>query len=117
MNALWADVVVSESNLTQTIYLLRKAFGEEGDHFVENISKHGYRFTGEVKETKGNRINDASGNSTASENTDAHEEYLKAKNFRLTQTAEGFEKAFFHARRAIEINPDFAHAHVEIAAC
>lgn len=117
MNALWSDVVVSESNLTQTIYLLRKATSSGKDrHFIENISKRGYRFTGEVQETKDNQIND-SNDKSSSENTDARQEYLKAKHFRLLHTAEGFEKAFFHARQALEIDPDFAPAHIEIAAC
>lgn len=117
MKTLWSDVVVSESNLTQTIYLLRKAISEKDKHFIENISKRGYRFVGEVKETKDNQINDPNGKSSPAENTNAHEEYLKAKSFRLRHTAEGFEKAFFHARRAIEIDPDFAPAHIELAAC
>jgi DNA-binding winged helix-turn-helix (wHTH) protein/TolB-like protein/Tfp pilus assembly protein PilF len=44
--ALWPDTAVEESNLTQHIYLLRKALGKtaEGTPFIETFSKRGYRF-------------------------------------------------------------------------
>jgi DNA-binding winged helix-turn-helix (wHTH) protein/TolB-like protein/cytochrome c-type biogenesis protein CcmH/NrfG len=46
MTALWSNVVVEESNLTQNIYLLRKALGKtaDGQSFIETHSKRGYRF-------------------------------------------------------------------------
>ena len=46
MTSLWRDAVVEESNLTQNIYLLRKALGKtaEGQSFIETHSKRGYRF-------------------------------------------------------------------------
>ena len=47
MDRLWADSFVEESNLTQNIYTLRKALGEE---YIETIPRRGYRFSAEVKE-------------------------------------------------------------------
>jgi len=46
MTALWSDAIVEESNLTQNIYLLRKALGKtaDGQSFIETHSKRGYRF-------------------------------------------------------------------------
>ncbi len=43
MEAIWPDSYVEESNLTQTIFLLRKALGrtETGGEFVETLSKRG----------------------------------------------------------------------------
>ena len=51
MNRLWADSFVEESNLTQNIYLLRKTLGNraDGKAFIENFSRRGYRFNGEIK--------------------------------------------------------------------
>jgi adenylate cyclase len=46
---LWPDVTVAESNLTQTIYLLRKALGPGDDNLIENVSKRGYRFVAPVR--------------------------------------------------------------------
>ncbi len=49
--ALWPDTAVEESNLTQHIYLLRKALGKtaEGTPFIETFSKRGYRFVCAVR--------------------------------------------------------------------
>ena len=51
MNRLWAESFVEESNLTQNIYLLRKTLGNcaDGQPFIENFSRRGYRFNGEIK--------------------------------------------------------------------
>jgi eukaryotic-like serine/threonine-protein kinase len=47
MQALWPESFVEESNLTQNIYILRKALG--GD-YIETIPRRGYRFTAPVNE-------------------------------------------------------------------
>jgi Tol biopolymer transport system component/DNA-binding winged helix-turn-helix (wHTH) protein len=46
MEAIWADTVVEESNLSQNIYTLRRALGvdEQGRQFIETIPRRGYRF-------------------------------------------------------------------------
>lgn len=51
MGTLWPDTIVEEANLTQNIYLLRKALGESAEHpiYVQTVPKHGYRFIAEVK--------------------------------------------------------------------
>lgn len=48
--ALWPDTIVDESNLSQSIHLLRKALGRrpDGTEYVETVPKRGYRFTGVV---------------------------------------------------------------------
>lgn len=47
MQRLWPDIFVEEANLTQTVYILRKALG---DDVIETIPRRGYRFVGEVRE-------------------------------------------------------------------
>ncbi|PYT01607.1 MAG: hypothetical protein DMF63_01815 [Acidobacteria bacterium] len=51
MNRLWGDSFVEESNLTQNIYLLRKCLGNcaDGQPFIENFARRGYRFNGRLK--------------------------------------------------------------------
>jgi len=48
MNQLWPDSFVEEANLTQNIYVLRKALGR--GEYIETIPRRGYRFAAEVKE-------------------------------------------------------------------
>lgn len=46
LDCVWPDADVNESNLTQSIYLLRGLFKKHGDPVViENIPKRGYRLT------------------------------------------------------------------------
>jgi len=48
MQRLWPDTFVEEANLTQTVYMLRKALGS--DDFIQTIPRRGYRFIGDVRE-------------------------------------------------------------------
>ena len=48
--AVWPNVVVEEGNLTQTIYVLRRALGERPDEhrFIVTVPGRGYRFVAAV---------------------------------------------------------------------
>jgi DNA-binding winged helix-turn-helix (wHTH) protein/Tol biopolymer transport system component len=50
MEAVWADAFVEESNLTQSIYTLRKTLGAgvSGEQFIETLARRGYRFAAPV---------------------------------------------------------------------
>jgi DNA-binding winged helix-turn-helix (wHTH) protein len=48
MMSVWPDTFVEEGNLTQTIFILRKALGDsEGQSLIVTIPRLGYRFAGE----------------------------------------------------------------------
>ena len=49
---LWPDTFVEEGNLTQNIYVLRKALdtSDDGESYIETIPRRGYRFAAQVKE-------------------------------------------------------------------
>jgi len=59
MKRVWPDTFVEEGNLTQNVSLLRKALGETtgGLHYIETISRRGYRFVAAVKEWSENGEN------------------------------------------------------------
>jgi len=50
MKMLWPDTFVEEANLSFQVSALRKAFGEERQHWIETVPKHGYRFSAPVVE-------------------------------------------------------------------
>jgi DNA-binding winged helix-turn-helix (wHTH) protein len=52
MKKVWNGTFVEENNLTSTIYVLRKLFGESGasPRYIENVPRRGYRFVAEVVE-------------------------------------------------------------------
>jgi TolB-like protein/DNA-binding winged helix-turn-helix (wHTH) protein/Tfp pilus assembly protein PilF len=51
MQALWTDAIVGESNLTQTIFVLRKALADDGSgqRYITTVPGRGYRFEAEVR--------------------------------------------------------------------
>src|SRR5207253_303597 len=51
MAALWPDSFVEESNLTQNIFLLRKALGEDRgeQNYIKTVPRIGYRFVAPVR--------------------------------------------------------------------
>lgn len=51
MRLVWADSFVEESNLSQTIFVLRKTLGEgiDGARFIETVPRRGYRFSADVR--------------------------------------------------------------------
>lgn len=63
MKMVWADSFVEDGNLTFTISLLRKALedNKKNPRFIETVSRRGYRFIGEVRETSNEDVsnNDA----------------------------------------------------------
>jgi TolB-like protein/DNA-binding winged helix-turn-helix (wHTH) protein/Tfp pilus assembly protein PilF len=52
MTRLWPDTIVEEANLTQNIFVIRKALGEAPgeQRFIATVARQGYRFVGEVRE-------------------------------------------------------------------
>src|SRR5262245_13447828 len=55
MNRLWPDTLVEENSLSQNVYLVRKALGEEsqGPRYIETVPRRGYRFTAPVRKVSG----------------------------------------------------------------
>jgi DNA-binding winged helix-turn-helix (wHTH) protein len=51
LNAVWADTFVEESNLTQNIFVLRKALGDGdgGRRYIVTVPGRGYRFVEKVR--------------------------------------------------------------------
>src|ERR1700722_17312618 len=51
LKAVWRDSFVEESNLTQTIFMVRKALDETADRrYIINVQGQGYRFVVPVAE-------------------------------------------------------------------
>jgi DNA-binding winged helix-turn-helix (wHTH) protein/tetratricopeptide (TPR) repeat protein len=68
LKAIWPDTFVEEANLTQNIFLLRRALGDDraGPLYIETVTRRGYRFVAQV------RSNDTQARcSTAQELTDS----------------------------------------------
>lgn len=51
---LWPDTIVEEANLTQSVFIARKALGEAPgeNRFIATAARQGYRFVADVKEVE-----------------------------------------------------------------
>jgi Tol biopolymer transport system component/DNA-binding winged helix-turn-helix (wHTH) protein len=67
LESLWPETSVEESSLSQTIFLLRKALGENGDgsEYILTVPRRGYKFIGSVSR------HDPAGNGAGPENVRA----------------------------------------------
>jgi TolB-like protein/DNA-binding winged helix-turn-helix (wHTH) protein len=73
MRMVWGGTVVEENNLSQVVYLLRKALrdGEDGARYIETVPKRGYRFIAEVREFESDERNGDSRSGVRGFNTQA----------------------------------------------
>ena len=51
LRAVWPDTFVEEANLTQNVFMLRRALGDQRAEptYIETVTRRGYRFVGAVK--------------------------------------------------------------------
>jgi len=127
LRQVWPDAVVEESNLTQTIFMLRKALGDSvRDHrFIVTVPKRGYCFVAEVRE-RAEADDVATGVHSAArallgrrhtENTEAYQLCLKGRHFWERRTAGSVEKAIRCFQQALEKDPRHAKAYAGLADC
>src|ERR1044071_3807839 len=52
LKEVWPDTFVEEANLSQTIFVLRKALGDDRGEprYIETVPRRGYRFVAEVRD-------------------------------------------------------------------
>jgi DNA-binding response OmpR family regulator len=51
--AIWPNIWVEESNLTQNVFLLRRALGDDGTKYIRTEPARGYRFIAPVRVVRG----------------------------------------------------------------
>jgi DNA-binding winged helix-turn-helix (wHTH) protein len=126
LGRIWPDAVVLESNLTQTVFMLRKALGEKiKDHrYIVTVPKKGYCFVAEVRELpEGGEEARAKGPAREllgkrySENTEVHQLCLKGRHFWAKRTASAMGKAIHCFQQALDRQPLCAKAYAGLADC
>jgi DNA-binding winged helix-turn-helix (wHTH) protein len=109
MAEVWPDEVVEEGNLSQHIFTLRKALGENLK-YIETIPRRGYRF---LSPTSG--IHHRS--RPVTENAEAYQAYVKARYCWSKHTRSGLRQAVDWFRQAIHLDPNYALAYAGIVDC
>jgi TolB-like protein/DNA-binding winged helix-turn-helix (wHTH) protein len=98
MQTVWGDTVVEENNLSQVIYLLRKALrdGEDGMRYIETVPKRGYRFVAEVREfepAEGNGAGHGGNSSDGPPSSSSTNHHISAS---AAAAAGAVSEAYFH---------------------
>lgn len=106
LQLVWGDVAVTEANLTQQIFILRRLFGDEARCIV-TVPRRGYRFTADVVEHCGEPAGEQA----------AQAAHAKARYYMNRRTPGGFRRAIGHLNRAIEHDPCYARAYADLAHC
>jgi DNA-binding winged helix-turn-helix (wHTH) protein len=55
IDRIWKDTAVTDSSLTQNVWLLRRALEQDGTPYIETIPRRGYRLTVPVRR-EGSRV-------------------------------------------------------------
>ena len=119
LDAVWDTLEVTEQVLTRTISLLRKAFKQLAPDvpLIQTVSKSGYRVAQPIVWDKSTPHAKYVINHTAmTRSKDAYHLYVQARS--LNQRINGrTELPVAHdlLHQAIKLDPDFAHAHAELA--
>ncbi len=110
LDRVWPRQTVTEANLSQTIYAVRKALGESArkSHWIETIPRLGYRF---VAPDEYHRSSELQPESASDVSIDARAAYERGRYCwrRFTETSLRQAMTFFD--EALEAAPRFAEAH------
>jgi Tol biopolymer transport system component/DNA-binding winged helix-turn-helix (wHTH) protein len=73
LESLWPETAVEESSLSQTVFLLRKALGEnpDGSDYIRTVQRRGYKFVGSAnpQDVAGNGAGSGQALTTSSRNS------------------------------------------------
>jgi len=121
LDRVWAGTAVEEGNLSQTIFVLRKALGEKTKEpqFIMTVPARGYQFIApvvEVEETEKLDLNRFHRfENRGSVNTGAYKSYVQGRQFWNKRTEESLKQAVEHFQEAIRQQPGFAYAYAGLA--
>ena len=118
MRQVWPDAEVEESNLTQAVFVLRKALGDTvRDHrFIVTVPKRGYSFVADVREVGGD-AGPAAPRGHAPRRSEAQQLCLKGRHFWARRTAAAVEKAIRCYQQALDVDAACAQAYSGLADC
>jgi DNA-binding winged helix-turn-helix (wHTH) protein len=107
MDGLWPDEDVTEANLAQHVFLLRRLFAlhSPNETFILTAARHGYRFVAPVRAIGGD----------ARLQTPAWKAYVRGRFFADQRTGESLKAARDAFEAACAADPSFAAAHSGIA--
>ena len=119
LNRVWHDAAVEEANLTQSVFMLRRALGDDpaGSQYISTVARRGYRFVGDATEAAGERASDERRQVHRTSNIQAYHAYVKGRHAWAKRDADSLRAAISSFRQAIDLDPTYALAYVGLAEC
>jgi DNA-binding winged helix-turn-helix (wHTH) protein/Tfp pilus assembly protein PilF len=119
MGRVWPDTVVEEANLTQSIFMLRRALGDEPSEprYISTIARRGYRFVASASETERHPVLDERRRVHRTASLEAYHAYVKGRHYWGKRDIDGVRAAIGFFRQAIDFDPTYGLAYVGLAEC
>ena len=119
LHRVWYDTAVEESNLTQSVFVLRRALGDNPGEaqYISTVARRGYRFVGAATEIAGGQRPDEHRHLHRTANIQAYHAYLKGRHAWARRDADSLRAAISCFRQAIDLDPTYALAYVGLAEC
>ena len=119
MSRVWPDAVVEEANLTQSVFVLRRALGDEPSdpRYISTVARRGYRFVGSVSEAGSEPFLNERKRVHRTSSLEAYYAYVKGRHYWSKRDVDGVRAALGYFRQAIDLDPTYALAYVGLAEC
>jgi DNA-binding winged helix-turn-helix (wHTH) protein/Tfp pilus assembly protein PilF len=119
MSRVWRDAIVEEANLTQSVFVLRRALGDEPSdpQYISTVARRGYRFVGNVSETGSEPLLNERRRVHRTASLEAYHAYVKGRHYWSKRDVDGVRAALGYFRQAIDLDPTYALAYVGLAEC
>jgi DNA-binding winged helix-turn-helix (wHTH) protein/Tfp pilus assembly protein PilF len=116
MSRVWPDTAVEEANLTQSVFMLRRALGDDpsDSRYISTVARRGYRFVGAATEAP-TEVSDGRRAEHGTANLAAYHAYLKGRHYWSKREVDGVRAAISFFRQAIDLDPTYALAYVGLA--
>jgi DNA-binding winged helix-turn-helix (wHTH) protein/Flp pilus assembly protein TadD len=119
MGRVWPDTAVEEANLTQSIFMLRRALGDDpsNSRYISTVARRGYRFVGDATEVAAAGARDAQRPVRQTANLGAYHAYLRGRHYWSKREVDAMRAAISAFRQAIDLDPTYALAYIGLAEC
>jgi DNA-binding winged helix-turn-helix (wHTH) protein/Flp pilus assembly protein TadD len=119
ISRVWPDTVVEEANLTQSVFMLRRALGDDPSEsrYIATVARRGYRFVAAASEHEGEGPAPERRQVHRTANLEAYHAYVKGRHYWSKRDVDGVRAAIALFRQAIDLDPTYALAYIGMAEC
>lgn len=119
MGRVWPDTAVEEANLTQSIFVLRRALGDDpaDPRYISTVARRGYRFVASASETAQRPVEDERRRVHRTASLEAYHAYVKGRHYWAKRDIDDVRAAIGFFRQAIDLDPTYGLAYVGLAEC